>query len=102
MVKCNTMPEERREIDRIERQLVRLLAERQGYIEQAGAIKGERTAVRDNARIEDVVQKVLVEADREGLSRAIAEPIWRLLIEKSIEHEFTVFDARPGKVSSAS
>ncbi|MBO6634374.1 MAG: chorismate mutase, partial [Parvibaculum sp.] len=53
MVKCNTMPEVRREIDRIDRQLVKLLAERQGYIEQAGAIKGERTAVRDNARIED-------------------------------------------------
>ncbi|WP_293206888.1 chorismate mutase, partial [Parvibaculum sp.] len=47
------MPEVRREIDRIDRQLVKLLAERQGYIEQAGAIKGERTAVRDNARIED-------------------------------------------------
>ena len=102
MVKCNTMPEVRREIDRIDRDLVKLLAERQGYIEQAGAIKGERTAVRDDARIEDVVQKVLTEADRAGLARAIAEPLWRLLIEKSIEHEFTVFDARPRSVSAGS
>ncbi len=94
MVKCNTMPEVRREIDRIDRELVKLLAERQGYIEQAGAIKGERTAVRDDARIEEVVQKVLAEADRAGLSRAIAEPLWRLLIEKSIEHEFDVFDEK--------
>jgi isochorismate pyruvate lyase len=94
MVKCNTMPEVRREIDRIDRDLVKLLAERQTYIEQAGTIKGERTTVRDEARIEEVVQKVLVEADRHGLSRAIAEPIWRLLIEKSIEHEYSVFDAR--------
>ena len=59
MVKCNTMPEVRNEIDRIDRELVKLLAERQGYIEQAGAIKGERSAVRDDARIEEVVQKVL-------------------------------------------
>ena len=102
MVKCNTMPEVRSEIDRIDRALVKLLAERQGYIEQAGAIKGERSAVRDDARIEEVVQKVLAEADRAGLSRSIAEPLWRLLIEKSIEHEFSVFDARPRSVSSGS
>ena len=101
MVKCNTMPEVRNEIDRIDRELVRLLAERQTYIEQAGAIKGERTAVRDEARIEEVVAKVLTEADRAGLSRAIAEPLWRLLIEKSIEHEFAVFDEKKKKTARA-
>ncbi|MEQ8268352.1 MAG: chorismate mutase [Parvibaculum sp.] len=102
MIKCNTMPEVRREIDRVDRELVKLLAERQGYIEQAGGIKGERTAVRDEARIEDVVAKVLTEAGRAGLSPAIAEPLWRLLIEKSIEHEYTVFDANRRSVSSGS
>jgi len=94
MVKCHTMQEVRREIDRIDRDLARLLAERQGYIEQAGVIKGDRSAVRDEARIEDVVRKALAAADEFGLSRAIAEPVWRLLIEKSIEHEYVVFDAK--------
>ena len=101
MVKCSTMAEVRREIDRIDRELVKLLAERQSYIEQAGTIKGERSAVRDEARIEDVVAKVLAEADRAGLSRAIAEPLWRLLIEKSIEHEFEVFDGKNRKAANA-
>jgi isochorismate pyruvate lyase len=94
MVKCHTMEEVRREIDRLDRALVGLLAERQTYIDEAGRIKGAREAVRDEARIEDVVAKVLAEADARGLSRAIAEPVWRLLIEKSIEHEFAVFDAK--------
>ncbi len=97
MVKCHTMAEVRREIDRIDRDLAKLLAERQGYIEQAGQIKGERGAVRDEARIEDVVQKALAAAAQHGLSPAIAEPVWRLLIEKSIEHEFAVFDAKTQK-----
>ena len=101
MVKCNTMQEVRREIDRLDRELVKLLAERQSYIEQAGRIKGERSAVRDDARIEDVVEKVLAEAERAGLSPAIAEPLWRLLIEKSIEHEYTVFDAKAQKTGTA-
>lgn len=100
MVKCNTMQEVRSEIDRLDRELVKLLAERQGYIEQAGHIKGERSAVRDDARIEDVVAKVVAEAERAGLSPAIAEPLWRLLIEKSIEHEYTVFDAKAQKTGT--
>ena len=94
MVKCQTMVEVRSEIDRIDRALVQLLAERLTYIEQAGHIKGDRAAVRDEARIEDVVEKVLAVAEPAGLPRAIAEPLWRLLIEKSIEHEFVVFDAK--------
>jgi isochorismate pyruvate lyase len=97
MVKCHDMTDVRREIDRIDRELVTLLAERLTYIEQAGHIKGERDAVRDEARIEDVVQKVVAAAEPKGLPRAMAEPLWRLLIEKSIEHEFTVFDAKVKK-----
>ncbi len=97
MAKCHTMQEVRVEIDRIDRALVKLLAERLTYIDQAGHIKGDRNTVRDEARIEDVVEKVAREAEANGLPRAIAEPLWRLLIEKSIEHEFTVFDAKAGK-----
>lgn len=97
MVKCHTMAEVRSEIDRIDRALVKLLAERLTYIEQAGHIKGERSAVRDEARIEDVVEKVVATAEPAGLPRTIAEPLWRMLIEKSIEHEFTVFDAKVKK-----
>ena len=93
-VKCESMTGVRCEIDRLDRQLVALLAERQAYIEQAGHIKGDRSIVRDQARIEDVVAKVLGEAEKAGLSPAIAEPVWRLLIERSIAHEYDVFDAK--------
>lgn len=92
-VKCETMTDVRREIDRLDRELVTLLAERQNYIEQAGRIKASRDKVRDVPRIEDVVAKVLAAAKKAGLSPAMAEPIWRLLIEKSIEHEYVEFDA---------
>ncbi|SHO66111.1 isochorismate pyruvate lyase [Pseudoxanthobacter soli DSM 19599] len=88
------MADVRREIDRIDRALVDLMAERQGYIEQAARIKANRDEVHDDARIEDVVAKVLATAAERGLSADIAEPVWRLLIAKSIEHEFNAFDRR--------
>lgn len=91
---CRSMSDVRCEIDRVDRALVALLAERQAYIERAGQLKGARSEVRDEARIEDVVAKVLAEARRAGLNPAIAEPVWRLLIERSIAYEFEVFDGK--------
>lgn len=91
---CADMPSLRAQIDRLDRILVGLLAERQGYIERAAVIKQDRNVVHDDARIEDVVAKVLAEAKRAGLSAAIAEPVWRTLIARCIAHEFEKFDAK--------
>ncbi|NOX96035.1 MAG: chorismate mutase [Alphaproteobacteria bacterium] len=84
---CETMAEVREEIDRLDRLLVALLAERQGYIEAAGRIKAQQDEVRLPWRIEDVVAKVLAESARQGLSKRIAEPVWRELIDRCIAHE---------------
>ena len=92
--RCETMAEVRAEIDRIDRVLVKLLSERQRYIERAAEIKSDRRAVRDEDRIEDVIAKVLDEAGKAGLSAEIAEPLWRTLVERSIAFEFQAFDAK--------
>jgi len=42
--------------------------------------------------LEDVVAKVLAAAGPAGLSPAIAEPVWRTLIDRCIAHEFEAFD----------
>ena len=89
---CMTMAEVRQGVDALDRALVALLAERQGYMDAAARIKQDRGAVRDEARIEDVVAKVKAQARRAGLSEAIAEPVWRTLIEGCIAYEFEVWD----------
>ena len=91
---CQTMNEIRDGVDALDRELVALLAERQRYMERAALIKKTREDVRDEARISDVLAKVLAEAKRRGLSASIAEPVWRTLIECCIAHELKAFDAR--------
>jgi len=91
---CNSMSELRAAIDDLDQRLVALLTVRQAYMERAAVLKPSRDRVRDEARIEDVVAKVLAQARRTGLSPAIAEPVWRLLIERCIAHEFDAFDKR--------
>lgn len=88
---CADMSEVRREIDRVDRELVRLVAERTGYIAEAARIKTCRTTVRDEERIEDVVSKVKAEAARAGLDCELAETVWRALVEASIAHEMRLF-----------
>ena len=100
---CMTMLEVREGVDALDRELVRLLVTRQGYMHAAARIKPNRDAVYDAPRIEDVVSKVLAEAKIQGLSADIAEPVWRKLIERCIAHEFGVYDeTRPeaGKKSA--
>ena len=58
---AQTMADVRSEIDRLDRALVALLAERQSFMDAAARIKGHRAAVHDRARIEDVVTKVKAE-----------------------------------------
>ena len=89
---CASMADVRQGVDAVDRALVQLLVQRQRYMDAAARIKTDRDSVRDEARIEDVVSKVKAFAREAGLSEAIAEPVWRLLIDRSIAYEFEVWD----------
>ena len=90
------MDQVRQGVDALDRALVVLLAERQRYMDAAARIKPSRDVVHDDARIEDVVTKVLAAAQPAGLSPEIAEPVWRTLIDRCIAQEFTVSDRTRG------
>lgn len=90
---CSDMKDVRAGVDEIDRMLVTLIARRQGYMDAAARIKQSRETVRDEARIRDVLAKVRAEAERQGLSWAIAEPVWREMMERCIAYEFEVWDA---------
>lgn len=79
-------------VDEIDRMLVALIARRQGYMDAAARIKTDRATVLDEARIQDVLNKVKAEAERQGLEWSIAEPVWRKLMERCIAYEFDVWD----------
>jgi isochorismate pyruvate lyase len=89
---CATMTDVRAGVDALDRALVVLLAERVRYMDAAARIKPHRAAVHDAARIEEVVAKVLDAAANEGLPAAVAEPVWRLLVDRCIAYEFDSFD----------
>jgi len=99
---AETMGDVRYEIDRLDRLLVEIIKERQSFMDAAARIKGDREAVHDRPRIEDVIMKVRAAAEAAGLSPAIAEPVWRTMIDRCIAYEFESFDAmKPAEPASS-
>ena len=85
---CTTMAEIRAEIDRVDRALVAMFAERTSYIDRAAEIKTEvGLPARINDRVEEVVRDVRAEAARHGLPPDQLEKLWRKLIDWSIARE---------------
>ena len=58
----------------------------------AALVKNDKSLIIDKERIEDVVTKVSSFGESCGLDSSISEPLWRKLIDLSIEHEFKELD----------
>ena len=85
---CTSMAEIRAEIDRLDEALVRLFAERAGYIDRAAEIKAQvDLPARITPRVEEVVGNVRRHAATYGLPPDLVEKLWRRLIDWSIARE---------------
>ena len=89
---CRTMADVRRHIDRIDRHVVALLAERAGYVRQAARIKPGREDIVDPSRIEDVIGKVRGYAQQHGLEPDLVDAVYRLMIDRFIVQEAAEFE----------
>ncbi len=79
----------RSEIDRIDRELIRLLAQRQRLVEKVGRLKpkGDKAAVQASDRVAQVIANRRKEALELGLSPDVAESVWRSMIQAFIALE---------------
>ena len=82
------MVELRAEIDALDARIVGLLTDRARLIDRAAELKvGERLPARIPDRVEQVVDRGRAEATRQSLDPALAEGLWRQIIEWSIARE---------------
>ncbi len=93
---CRSLAEIRDQIDRIDRALMKLMAERSGFVRRAAQLKLRREDVFDPARINDVIAHAKREAKKLGLDPKAAEQAFRAMVERFIAYEFREFDRRKG------
>lgn len=85
---CETMADLRGQIDRIDRALLDLMAERARYIDRAVLLKPrENLPARTTDRVAQVIANVRKGAEERDLDPDQIERIWTDLIETAIAHE---------------
>lgn len=94
MPECSSLDEVRSNIDALDRQIVKLIAERRGYVLQASRFKKTTGDVQAPARVEAVIQKVRALAVAEGVEPDLVESAYRQLIAGFIAIELAAHGAR--------
>ena len=84
---CDSLEEVRDNIDRLDRQIVSLLAERGAYVSQAARFKKDRDAVKAPQRVEQVIAKVRALSEQVGANPRVTEQVYRAMIAAFIEQE---------------
>lgn len=84
---CHSIEEVRSHIDRIDRQIVALIAERGGYVKQAAKFKKTAEDVRAPQRVEQVIAKITALSRELGANPSVTEPVYRTMISAFIAAE---------------
>lgn len=92
-MKCSSLEEVRENIDRIDNEMIKLIAERGTYVIQASAFKKNEDGVKDTNRVEKVIGKVRAKANEYGADPDMVEALYREMISRFIHMEMSEFHA---------
>lgn len=84
---CKDLKEVRVNIDRIDREIVKLIAERGQFVEQAAIFKNDEAVIREPQRIRVVINNVRSLAGEFGVDPDIVENVYRTMIDAFIDFE---------------
>jgi isochorismate pyruvate lyase len=91
---CKSKEDVRTELDRIDRALLELVAERHRYVTRMAEIKTDPHEAFDPQRIETIISKQRKRAEELDLDEDQAELIWSSLINWNINYEKGIIVAR--------
>jgi len=78
------LDEVRESIDSADREIVRLLAESEGYVRRAAWFKEKRGDVEASKRVEEVIRRVRLLAGEHGATPEVVEEVYRTVISRFI------------------
>ena len=84
---CSSIGEIRVEIDAIDREVIRALAERFAYVKAAAKFKTSEASVKASERFDAMLQQRRVWAEEVGLNSDVIEKLYRDLVNYFINEE---------------
>ncbi len=92
--KCESLEEVRSNIDRIDNDIIRLIAERETFVLQASQFKKSEEGVKDSSRVEAVIKNVREKAEEYGADPDMTEALYREMIHGFTNMEMKEFHNR--------
>ena len=93
---CHDISSIRKEMDRVNNDILRLLTERSAYVKRAGDLKSKTTGVADDRqRVADQEKKILDKSMELGLPVEISLPAFKVIMETSIQFQQQYIDHLP-------
>jgi len=92
MKKCTTLNEAREKIDKVDEEIVKLIAQRNDYIKQIAHFKTSVEEIKADDRIEDVISRVRQQAISLGLSPNLINELYVKMIDAMVESEVAEFN----------
>jgi len=92
MIECNSIEEVRNNINNIDEQIVKLIALRGEFVNQAARFKKDSNAVKAPKRVEEVISKVRNLAKAIGANEEVVENVYRTMINSFIKAEMKEFE----------
>lgn len=91
MKECNSLQEVRDQIDLLDDKLVELISQRSHYIRQAASFKNSVDEVKEEDRIDFIMQKVRTKAIELGVSANMISELFKIMIDEMVETEIAEF-----------
>ncbi len=92
-MKCTSLEEVRANIDRIDDDIIKLMAERTEYVRQAAEFKKDESGVKAPDRVKAVLERVGEKARKYGAPSDIAVTVYKYMIEGFISLEMDKFSS---------
>jgi isochorismate pyruvate lyase len=91
MKECASLQEVRNEVDKIDSQLVELIAQRSHLIRQAAGFKESVEEVKAQERINDIIQRVRKKAIELNVNPNMISDLFKIMIDEMVETEISEF-----------
>ena len=92
MIECNSIEEVRNNINNIDEQIVKLIAQRSEFVKQAAKFKKDSDDVKAPERVEEVINKVKDLAKSTSANEEVLENVYRTMINSFIKAEMKEFE----------
>jgi len=84
---CNSLEEVRSEIDKLDEQIVELIALRSRFVRQAAKFKASIEEIKAEDRVRAVVDHAREKAIEKGINPNMMEDLYRIMINEMVETE---------------